>query len=179
MPLKKGNKVYKAFQNLISLAKFCGSFGFLFKNISYCKFIICKIFPDFFKMLSEEENNIHNRILKIIEDKGLNVNSFSRLIGASPTTIHNIVKGRPDGRKSTPSNSILRKIFIGVEDLDYYWLVTGENKSSSEDVKNIANDEKEELYQSLLIQKLEAQIQDLQADKEELYNLLQNAINNK
>jgi len=129
-------------------------------------------------MLSKEDNNIHNRLFDLIESKNLNVNSFANLLGVSPTVIHNIVKGRPDGKKSKPSFSLLKKILLSIDDLDSHWLITGEQKSETENSLEfpITDVEKEELYQSLLIQKLEAQIQDLQADKEELYNLLQNAI---
>ncbi len=64
---------------------------------------------------------VNQRINFIIEQKGLNKNSFSVAIGIQPQTLHHIV----GGRLTKPSFEVLQKIISTYSDINPSWLITG------------------------------------------------------
>lgn len=64
---------------------------------------------------------IQDRILVVIEQLGLNKNSFSNSIGIQPQTLHHIVSGR----RTKPSFDVIEKIISTYSDIDSTWLITG------------------------------------------------------
>lgn len=64
---------------------------------------------------------VQDRILKILEIKGLNKNSFSNAIGIQPQTLHHIVSGR----RTNPSFEVIQKIVSTYSDINPMWLITG------------------------------------------------------
>jgi len=120
------------------------------------------------------ENNIHNRLLQLIQKKGLNKNSFAKKIGVSSTTIQNIVDGRGNKSKSKPSFDVLNKIFSSFDDIDYYWFVTGVENNSTTIDKNQTNCENcEDLEQyKARTEELVEQVKELEKDRSDLMRLL-------
>ena len=69
---------------------------------------------------------VQDRILQIIESKGLNKNSFSNSIGIQPQTLHHIV----GGRRTNPSFEVIERIISTYSDINAKWLITGEGSMS-------------------------------------------------
>jgi len=131
-------------------------------------------------MLSKENHTINDRIQAIIDYYKLNKNSFSKRINVNSSVIHHIVTGKKNGSKNKPSFDLLEKILIEFENIDANWLVTGKGnilkENNFEEENTNLNPFTIEDDKDKYIEALKVMIQDLQADKEELYNLLQNAI---
>ncbi len=64
---------------------------------------------------------IDNRIKKLIRVSGMNLTSFSSIVGVNVTVIFNIVKGR----KSKPSFDLILKILKAYDGLSSDWLMKG------------------------------------------------------
>ena len=65
--------------------------------------------------------NIHTRIVELIETFELTKNSFSNKIGVANTVIGNIV----GGRMNKPSYEVLDKIMQSFDNINGHWLITG------------------------------------------------------
>lgn len=95
------------------------------------------------------EKDINDRLLNFIKESGLNVNTFSLIIGVNPAVIHNIVKGR----RTNPSYEVLKKIGLSFDNIDLNWLITGESK------KQLLLEEPKERYSILSVDKKMEQLQ--------------------
>jgi len=116
----------------------------------------------------KKADKIDERLLKLMEDYGLSRNAFANKIGVSPSVIQNIVKGRSDGTKNKPSFDVLAKILYTFDDIDAYWLISGETKLNSTNPNDLEIlNQKEEEIQTLKtkIQALKAEIYDIERQK--------------
>lgn len=76
-------------------------------------------------------DSINKRIKDLIDELGMNINSFSKLLSlSSNVTIYNIVSGR----KSKPSYDILNAIVLSVDSVSADWLLTGRGEMFLESV---------------------------------------------
>ena len=79
--------------------------------------------------------SINERLTLIINQLGLNKNSFSNKIGlSSNSVIENIVSGR----KSKPSFDVLQKTLSTFESINARWLITGRGEMFNSHKKNEA-----------------------------------------
>ena len=70
------------------------------------------------------KNHISERIAILIKELGYNFNSFSKVIGLS----NNTTIGRIVNEKRNPSYEVLQKIVLRFNDINAYWLLTGEGE---------------------------------------------------
>ena len=71
----------------------------------------------------------------IIKVLGMNNNSFSVAIGANPTVIHNIIKGR-----NAPGYDILSKMALSFDNINMNWLITGKGEMEIKQDKVISGE---------------------------------------
>lgn len=88
---------------------------------------------------------IQDRILYLIELKGLNRNSFSKITGINPQTIHHIVTGR----RTHPSFEVINKILSTFSDISSDWFILGigepnKNSNSKKTINSYEDSIKEE-----------------------------------
>ena len=82
---------------------------------------------------------INNRIELIINELGLNKNSFSVAIGVNPTVIHNIIKGR-----NAPGFDVLYRTALSFGNIDMNWVITGKGSMLVvDDLSSISESTKE------------------------------------
>ena len=77
---------------------------------------------------------IQDRIVSIIEAKGLNKKTFSEAVDIQPQTLHHIV----GGRRTYPSYDVIRKILYTYSDISERWLLLGEGNMEKKIAPNIA-----------------------------------------
>lgn len=65
--------------------------------------------------------NIHERIKRIMDEKGLKASTFAEMVEISPGTISHIFNGR-----NKPSNETIEKILKAFPDISSAWLFKGE-----------------------------------------------------
>lgn len=89
------------------------------------------------------QNSINTRLLLLIKNKQMNVNSFSLACGLKPQIVHNIVSAK--GRQTNPSFEVLQKILSTFDDINPDWLIHGTEPFN----KNVSiASEPHEVYQS-------------------------------
>lgn len=84
------------------------------------------------------ESTINKRIEEIIEYFGMNVSSFSKLIGVAQTSLRDCVKGGAEPKYSTLNKIIIAKPLISSE-----WLLTGNGNMLKEDLEDLKAIEEE------------------------------------
>lgn len=67
---------------------------------------------------------INERLKLLINELGLNNNSFAKTIGVNPVVTFNVI----EGRKSKPSFELLEKIIFTFDNINLYWLLKGEGE---------------------------------------------------
>ena len=72
---------------------------------------------------------MENRIRKIIEKEGLNVNQFSTIIGVNRSTLSQILSGR-----NKPSIDVLQKILNNFPSVNSNWLLLGLDKIDTDEM---------------------------------------------
>jgi phage repressor protein C with HTH and peptisase S24 domain len=91
---------------------------------------------------------INRRVQQIIEDEGLNPNSFAERIGVAAPVIYNIV----GQRLNKPSFDVLNKIIVAFDKIDANWLISGEGNKRLEnkDIKLSTNtDQQSKTFESV------------------------------
>ena len=114
--------------------------------------------------MAEKATNVKERILQILEVKGIVKDNFFEKIGIS----YGNFKGR--SKSSAPSTDIIDKISSNFPDISIDWLITGSGAMFKEESHGMAEEPeeiyvnrglKDELYERLLAEKDE-RIRDLQ-----------------
>lgn len=119
--------------------------------------------------MAEKTTNVKERILQILEIKGIVKDNFFEKIGVS----YGNFKGR--SKISAPSTDIIEKISSNFPDVSIEWLITGSGTMFKEKEAIAGEPEedyagtssKDELYERLLAEK-DARIKDLQRMIEKL-----------
>lgn len=67
---------------------------------------------------------INERLKQLVNELGLNNNSFAKAMGVNPVVTFNVL----EGRKSKPSFELLEKIIFTFDNINLYWLLKGEGE---------------------------------------------------
>ncbi len=127
------------------------------------------------------KKTVNERLIQLMDYYKLNGNAFAKQIDSSASVIHNVIKGNSKGIKTKPSFELLEKILSSFNNIDANWLLKGEGNmfiSENENPKKNNSVEKNEYFNNLEINHLEDRVSKLEAEKQELYELLKIALKN-
>lgn len=79
-----------------------------------------------------KNENITDRIVKIMEKEGHTVSTFARKLGISWTSANNIVSGR-----NAPNYKTIVKIIESFDNIDANWLVMGQQGAKGTDAEKL------------------------------------------
>lgn len=81
-----------------------------------------------------KNENITDRIVKIMEKEGHTVSTFARKLGISWTSANNIVSGR-----NAPNYETIVKIIKSFDNIDANWLVMGQKGAKGTDAEKLCS----------------------------------------